>query len=38
MTSSTHIRLRRPYKSIDAEAALQLRPIARDLIPEIMLD
>jgi len=31
-------RLRRPYKSIAPEAALQLRPIAKNLIPEIMLD
>lgn len=31
-------RLRRPYKSIDPAAALQLRPIAKSLIPEIMLD
>lgn len=31
-------RLRRPYTSIDPEAALRLRPVARDLIPEIMLD
>ena len=31
-------RLRRPYKSIAPEAAMRLRPIAKDLIPEIMLD